>query len=78
VFISGLGAYKSYLNGRATDPHELSTFTVYEHRVEYDVWDVTEHVHSGCNALGVLIGVSQNLSLHQRLMGLQYLERCGL
>jgi alpha-L-rhamnosidase len=56
LFISGLGAYKSYLNGHVTDPHELSTFTVYEHRVEYDVWDVTEHVHSGCNALGVLIG----------------------
>lgn len=69
LFITGLGAYKSYLNGQATDSHELGTFTAYEQRVLYDVWDVTSLVQIGCNGFGVLIGGWYWASKGQTLAG---------
>ena len=56
LYISGLGYYKSWLNGQATDAHVMGSFTVFEKRVLYDVWDVTPLVREGCNALGVALG----------------------
>jgi alpha-L-rhamnosidase len=56
LYISGLGYYKSWLNGAPTDAHVMGSFTVFEKRVLYDVWDVTPLVHPGCNALAVALG----------------------
>ncbi len=47
LYISGLGYYKSWINGQMTDDHELGLFTTFERRVMYDAWDVTELVHEG-------------------------------
>jgi alpha-L-rhamnosidase len=47
LYISGLGYYKSWLNGVMTDNHELGQFTTFEKRVLYDAWDVSELVHEG-------------------------------
>ena len=47
LFISGLGYYKSWLNGQLTDDHVLGQFTTFEQRVLYDVWDVTNLLHEG-------------------------------
>ena len=56
LFIVGLGYYLSYINNQRTDNHVLGTFTTFEERILYDVWDVTALVHEGCNALGVELG----------------------
>jgi alpha-L-rhamnosidase len=56
LFIHGLGYAKTWLNGALTDDHELGTFTTFQKRTLYDVWDVTSQLRPGCNALGVMLG----------------------
>ena len=56
LYISGLGYYRSYINGRATDAHVMGSFTTFEKRVLYDAWDVTALLSAGCNAPGVALG----------------------
>lgn len=34
----------------------LGTFTTFQQRLLYDVWDVTALVSPGCNTLGVMLG----------------------
>jgi len=57
LFISGLGLYEPYLNGRKINDHLL---TVSPHdfgkTVPYHVHDVTAHIKEGENALGVILG----------------------
>jgi len=57
LFISGLGLYEPYLNGRKINDHLL---TVSPHdfgkTVPYHVHDVTDLVKEGENALGVILG----------------------
>lgn len=51
----GLGVYT--INGKAVTEEVLCTpFTKYDKRVMYQVYDVTEHLHSGRNAIGVHAG----------------------
>lgn len=57
VYISGLGLYELYINGekigdRVLDPGQ----TDYKKRVLYTVYDVTEKVKEGKNAIGVILG----------------------
>ena len=56
LYISGLGYYKSWINGILTDNHELGTFTTFEKRILYSVVDITAQIHEGCNALGIMLG----------------------
>ena len=56
LYISGLGYYRSYINGAPTDTHVMGAFTTFEQRVLYDTHDVTALLVSGCNALGVALG----------------------
>ncbi len=35
LYIAGLGYYRSWINGAATDSHVLGTFTTFEQRVLY-------------------------------------------
>lgn len=57
LYISGLGYYKSYLNGRSIGEEHLHPgFTDYSKRVLYGVHDVTELLKSGNNCLGVQLG----------------------
>lgn len=56
LFITGLGYAKTWLNGALTDDHELGSFTTFQRRTLYEVYDVTSQLHIGCNALAVALG----------------------
>lgn len=57
LYISGLGYYESYLNGRPVGEEHLHPgFTDYSKRVLYGVHDVTHLLHAGNNCLGVQLG----------------------
>lgn len=56
LYIHGLGYAKSWVNGALTDDHELGTFTTFQKRTLYDVWDITQTLKAGCNTLGVMLG----------------------
>lgn len=57
LYISGLGYYGSYLNGRPVGEEHLHPgFTDYSKRVLYGVHDVTHLLHAGNNCLGVQLG----------------------
>ena len=57
LYISGLGYYLSYINGKRIGDHELDTgWTDYVDRVYYSTYDVTELIQNGDNCLGVMVG----------------------
>ena len=57
AYISGLGYYELYLNGRKVGDHVLDPGqTDYEERAFYVAYDVTEHLRRGDNAVGVMLG----------------------
>ena len=57
LYITGLGNYQAYLNGRKVG-FDLFTpgWTNYPTRIQYQVFDVTNQVKDGGNALGVILG----------------------
>ena len=57
LYISGLGYYLSYINGKRIGDHELDPgWTDYVDRVYYSTYDVTEMIQNGDNCLGVMVG----------------------
>ncbi len=57
AYVTGLGFYKLYLNGERVGDHELDPgFTVYDETTLYSVYDVTEALRDGENAVGVSLG----------------------
>lgn len=57
LFISGLGHYKAYINGDQVCDDFLSPgWTQYQKRVLYNIYDVTDKVNQGQNAIGVIVG----------------------
>ena len=57
VYVCGLGYYELRLNGSKVDEHVLDpAFTVYDRRVLYATYDVTDRLRQGRNALGVMLG----------------------
>ncbi|MBQ9082875.1 MAG: family 78 glycoside hydrolase catalytic domain, partial [Clostridia bacterium] len=57
LVICGLGYFESYLNGQKTGDDVLSpAFTRYDAEAQYLVYDVTGQLHTGINALGVMLG----------------------
>ncbi|MBQ2733915.1 MAG: family 78 glycoside hydrolase catalytic domain, partial [Clostridia bacterium] len=57
VYVSGLGLYELYVNGKLPDDSVLNpAHTQYEDTVHYRVYDVTELLSSGRNALAVELG----------------------
>lgn len=57
IYISGLGIYQLFINGRKIGKAELSPDpTQYNKRVFYNTYDVTDALKSGNNALGVILG----------------------
>ncbi len=56
LYVSGLGYYEAYLNGRRIGDHVLDPgFTTYKKEVLYSVYDITELVN-GKNTIGVMLG----------------------
>jgi alpha-L-rhamnosidase len=57
VSFSGLGLSELYLNGAKIGDHVLSpAFAQYDRREFYVTYDVTKDLHSGRNAIGVILG----------------------
>jgi len=57
VLICGLGLYELWLNGSRVGDHVLAPAqTSYNKRVFYNVFDVTDRMQSGGNAIGLMLG----------------------
>lgn len=57
LYISGLGYYEAYLNGRRVGDHVLDPgWTNYAKRIQYSVYDVTDLLQKGDNAFAVMLG----------------------
>ena len=64
AYISGLGLYEFYLNGEKVGDAELAPSpTDYFENVMYNVFDVTNYLKSGENAVGVMLGNGRYLPM---------------
>lgn len=63
LYISGLGLYEAYINGKRIGTQVLAQApTDYDKSVFYNVFDVTETICPGENALGVVLGNGRYVS----------------
>jgi alpha-L-rhamnosidase len=66
VYVSGLGFYKLYVNGKEIGEQELApTPTDYTKVVKYNTFDVTDALKQGKNAVGVVLGNGRYFSMRQ-------------
>jgi len=57
LYITALGLYEASINGQPVGDAALTPgWTEYHKRVEYLVYDVTEQLRTGANAIGVILG----------------------
>jgi alpha-L-rhamnosidase len=57
LYLTALGVYEAELNGVPVGDHVLAPgWTSYSHRLRYQVFDVTDLLHPGQNAIGALLG----------------------
>lgn len=57
LYISGVGYYEAYLNGRRVGNQVLDPgWTSYNKRVLYAVYDVSDYLNGGLNMLGITLG----------------------
>jgi len=57
VYLSGLGWYELFINGRKVGDHVLDPATTdYSKRTLYVTYDVTDRLRQGANAVGVMLG----------------------
>ena len=66
VYISGLGLYELYLNGKKVGDHVLSPApTDYRKSVLYNTYDVTGEVKSGDNTIAAVLGNGRFFTMRQ-------------
>ncbi|WP_316784766.1 glycoside hydrolase family 78 protein [Pedobacter frigiditerrae] len=64
--IVGLGLYELYINGKKVGNDVLTpTPTDYTKNVKYNTYDVTEHLKSGKNAIGAILGNGRFFAMRQ-------------
>ena len=57
AYISALGMYEAYINGkRIGDLYLTPGWTVYQKRIQYQAYNVTDLIQSGQNAVGIILG----------------------
>ena len=57
LYISGLGYYEAFINGKKVGDHVLDpVVTHYDKRVKYLTFDVGDYLTAGANAIGVVLG----------------------
>ena len=57
AYVTSLGLYEMAINGRRVgDALFTPGWTAYRHRIQYQIYDVTEHLRQGVNAVGVTLG----------------------
>ena len=70
LYISGLGYYEAYLNGKKVGDQVLDPgFTTYRKQVLYSIHDVTSYLKNGRNAIGIMLGNGWYNPLPMRLFG---------
>jgi len=70
LYISGLGYYQAYLNGRRVGDSQLDpAWSVYSKRVFYSTYDVTAQIKTGRNCIGVMLGNGWYNPLPMRMWG---------
>ena len=78
LYISGLGVYSVYINGREVAPDELlkPALSDYTRRVYFNAYDVTDMLnHSVHNAVGVILAPGRFTTVRHDT---NYLEWCGI
>ena len=57
LYITAHGLYEAWINGRRMG-EELFTpgWTSYHKSLQYQTYDITDHIHAGANAIGVILG----------------------
>ena len=65
LYVSGMGVYSAYLNGREIAPEELlkPTLSWYSKRVYFNTYDVTNMLQQGDNAVGIILEGGRYTSL---------------
>ncbi|MCL6443053.1 MAG: glycoside hydrolase family 78 protein [Alicyclobacillus sp.] len=57
AYVSARGLYELYLNGRRVGDWVLTPgWTSYHHQLQYQTYDVTDHLLAGENAIGIVLG----------------------
>jgi alpha-L-rhamnosidase len=57
LYITGLGYYEAFINGKRIGDHVLSPAkTQYRHQILYDTYDVTNLLYEGKNSIGIHLG----------------------
>jgi alpha-L-rhamnosidase len=57
AYISGLGYYELYINGKKVGDNVLDpAFTAYDKKVLYTTYDITDYLNDSLNAVGVMLG----------------------
>jgi len=57
AFVSGLGHFEMYLNGKKAGDHFLDPgWTNYEKYALYETFDITSYLNEGANACGIMLG----------------------
>ena len=70
LYITGLGYYEAYMNGKKIGDHELDPgFTTYGKEILYSVYDITNNLKKGKNVIGVMLGNGWFNPLPLRLFG---------
>ncbi|NOY58314.1 MAG: family 78 glycoside hydrolase catalytic domain, partial [Calditrichaeota bacterium] len=70
LYITGLGYYEAWLNGKRIGDHVLDPgWTTYSERVYYSTYDVTDLVQKQENCLGVILGNGWYNPLPLRMFG---------
>jgi alpha-L-rhamnosidase len=70
LYITGLGYYESFINGKRIGRNVLDPgWTNYSKRIYYSIYDVTEHLLSGLNCMGVTLGNGWYNPLPLRMWG---------
>ena len=77
LYISGLGVYSAYINGREVAPDELlkPALSDYTRRVYFNAYDVTDLLQAGDNAVGVILAPGRFTTVRHDT---NYLEWCGI
>ena len=77
LYISGLGVYSAYINGREVAPDELlkPALSDYTRRVYFNAYDVTDLLWEGDNAVGVILAPGRFTTVRHDT---NYLEWCGI
>jgi len=67
LYISGLGMYEAFINGRKVGDREMAQLpTDYRRTVYYDAYDVTEMLAQGRTAIGVVLGNGRYYTMQQK------------